>query len=195
MIESDAPDPLGELIRYGTVTSVDLAAARCVVEIGDVETGPIRWAEVRLGAVKIWCPPSEGEQVLVFCPEGDIAGAVVMGAIPSDDNPANGDSTKIVITLPDGAVISYDPEESDLSIVLPEEGKATVDAQGGIKLIGDVEIEGKLKVTEDADFGAKIHATGEIKSDDDVIAGTVKLKSHKHSGVTAGAAQSGVPVP
>ena len=56
---------IGELIRYGTVVSVDHAAATCAVRAGEVVTGPIRWAESRAGDVKVWSPPSEGEQVML----------------------------------------------------------------------------------------------------------------------------------
>jgi phage baseplate assembly protein V len=176
---------LGDMLRLGIVSAVDLSAGTCRVQIGDLETGDLPWLTGAAGGTHIWMPPSEGEQVLVLAPEGDSLAGLVLRGLPSDANPAPGDSTRIVIQLPDGGLLAYDPEEQFLEVILPEGGKA--------KLICDVEIDGKLTVTGDAQFDAKLHADGEIESDSDVKAGSISLKTHKHGGVQAGAAQSGVP--
>ncbi len=186
---SDPADPqrlIGDLLRLGTVKSVDHGAGTCRVQIGDIETGDLPWLAGSAGETHIWMPPSEGEQVLVLAPEGDTRAGLVMRGLPSDANPAPGNSRAVIMVFADGARISYDPEAQHLEAMLPDGGTA--------KLICDVEIDGKLKVTGDAQFDAKIHADGEIASDADVKAGAVSLKGHKHPGVQAGAAQTGAPV-
>lgn len=55
---------------------------------------------------------------------------------------------------------------------------------------GDIELKPATKVTVTGD----LMVTGDIKTDDgDVIAGTVSLKLHKHTGVTTGGGISGPP--
>lgn len=177
---------IGDLFRLGTVLSVDLSAGTCRVQIGDIETGDLPWLAGSAGETHIWMPPSVGEQVAVISPEGDTRAGIVLRGLSSDANPAPGDSRAVVMVFADGARISYDPEEHHLEAALPDGGTA--------KLICDVEIDGKLKVTGDAQFDAKIHADGEIASDTDVKASAISLKNHKHTGVQAGAAQTGTPV-
>ncbi|MCH4024044.1 MAG: phage baseplate assembly protein [Acetobacter sp.] len=61
----------------------------------------------------------------------------------------------------------------------------------------NVRIGGKQILAVDADgvvITGKLHATGIISSDDDVQAGSVSLKDHKHTGVKSGTEQSGQPV-
>lgn len=174
----DAPTDPDALARYATVASVDLAAARCTVMLDDdVESPPLPWAAPRMGATSVWLPPSLGEQVLVICPAGEIGAGIVVGAVPSDANPAPIDEPVALIRFKDGAVISYDPDASELLIQLPSGGTTVLASDGGVDIVGDVNV------------------TGKITASDDVVAGSVSLKGHKHTGVTAGTAQSGAPAP
>ncbi|HUD90237.1 MAG TPA: phage baseplate assembly protein V, partial [Sphingobium sp.] len=81
-----------------------------------------------------------------------------------------------------GAVIGYDHTAHSLHIVLPKGGTATLVAPGGATITGDVTINGNLSIT------------GKAEASEDVIGGGISLKNHKHTGVTAGGAQSGTPV-
>lgn len=187
------PTDTGALIQFGLVDSVDLGERTCVVAIGEILTAGIAWLEHRVGAMKIWCPPAVGEQVALLCPDGDIAGAVVIGALPSDANPAAGDSSTVVIEMADGSRITFDPEAHALDAVLAGDGKVRVEAKS-ITLIADqVHIEGELQVTGDASFDAGIHAAGQIASDDDVKAGGISLKAHIHDKTQPGSGVSGAP--
>jgi phage baseplate assembly protein V len=58
-----------------------------------------------------------------------------------------------------------------------------------VKAAVEVQVEAPL-----ATFSADVHVTGTLTADVDVVTGTVHLKTHKHSGVSAGGAQSGGPV-
>lgn len=170
----DTPEP-GELLRFGTIASIDLAGARCVVQAGDVVTGPIRWAEGRAGATRTWSPPSIGEQVLLLCPEGEPAAGVAMRGIASTANPPAGDSLRELIRFQDGAVIAYDPVAHALEAILPGGATAMIQADGGITLIGDVTL------------------TGTLTASGDVIASGISLTGHAHGGVQAGGASTGAP--
>lgn len=199
--EEDIPGDLSALIRFGIVIEVTLDPPRCRVRYGDpegdedeAESPAIRWLAGRAGKTRKWSPPSVGEEVLLLAPDGQVGNAVALTGLWNDDNPSPSTEDLEQLTFNDGAVISYDPVAHALVATLPDESSARI-AATTITFVGDVKVEGKLQVTEDAQFDAKVHAGGEIATDDDMKAGSVKLKTHKHSGVAAGAAQSGAPVP
>jgi phage baseplate assembly protein V len=181
---ADLEQLTGEVIQLGTVASVDHGTATCTVEIGDLTTGALPWLAQRAGGVKVWSPPTIGEQCVVFCPEGDLAGGIVLLGLWSDANPAPTNLRDVVmIEMPDGAVIAYDHRRQSLNVVLPEGGTATLVAPGGATITGDVTINGNVSIV------------GKVDVTDDVIGGGISLKSHKHKDVAAGTAQSGAPVP
>ncbi len=173
---------LGDIARLGTVASLDRASARITVQIGDAITGPIPWL-TRADALglSIWAPPGIGEQVLLICPEGEIAAAVAIPGIYSNANPAPASDEAYSLHIADGFVIRYDPAALSLDISLPAGGTFNLSAPGGASITGDLAVDGNITVT-----GA-ITATGNITGQG------VSLKTHKHLGVAAGAAVSGVP--
>lgn len=180
--QEDIPADISELIRIGTIASVDLAAKRCTVAYGDdddgeAETPPVRWLAPRAGRTKISSPPSVGEQVVLLCPDGQIAAGIALLGLEQDSFPlpdAKADET--VTEYPDGALIGYDAEMHALTAILPAGGTVIIDAAGGITLRGNVTVEGTVTVSED------------------VTAGGVSLKNHRHGNVQAGTAQTGTPV-
>lgn len=174
----DAPTDPDALARYASVVSVDLAAARCTVLLDDgVESPPLPWLAPRMGETRAWLPPSVGEQVLMICPGGEIGAGILVGGVPSDANPPPIDEPVVLIRFKDGAAISYDPETSELLMQLPSGATTVLVSDGGVDIVGDVTLNGKLTAS------------------DDVLAGSVSLKNHKHAGVQAGSAQTGAPVP
>jgi len=172
---ADARRDLGDLIRFGSIESVDLAAARCTVRAGDLVTGPIRWIEARAGATRSWSPPSAGEQVLLICAEGEIAAGIALRGIASAAHPPAGDSARELIEYSDGAVLAYDPEAHALEAILPAGAAARLVAPAGLTIEGDVSITGALTVSEDA------------------TAAGISLAHHKHGLVRAGTDTSGEP--
>lgn len=163
MDETDTQGLIGDLLRIGTIASVDLADATATVQAGDVTSPPLPWMEWA-GAFRTWSPPSVGEQVLLLCPEGDIAAAVILRGIFSDARPAPASDENPSLYGPGGLVITLTPD--GMRIVAP----------GGLAIEGDVAITGTLTASED------------------VIGGGISLKSHPHSGVQPGSGQSGGPV-
>lgn len=176
--EDTQTDP-DALIRIGVVASVDLADGTCTVTLDEddgAETQNIRWLHPRMGQTKMWCPPSVGEQVLVVCPGGEIGAAIAIGGLHSDASPPPIDEATPLLRFADGATLSYDPVAHELLMQLPSGATTVLISDGGIDLVGDVTLTGNLT------------ATG------DVLADGKSLKSHRHSGVTAGGAQTGLPV-
>ncbi|MET3723449.1 phage baseplate assembly protein V [Sphingomonas trueperi] len=181
---SDLNDPrrlIGNLMRLGTIDSLDLAEGTVRVRVGELLTGDIPFAAPRAGAVRIWSPPSLGEQVMLFCPEGDIEAGIILGALYSEAHPAPTSDGTFLVDFPDGTRLSYDAEAHKLAITLGESGAAEITAPGGLTLNADVQLNGKLD------------ATGKITSTDDVVGGSKSLKGHKHLQVQPGNGVSGAP--
>jgi phage baseplate assembly protein V len=173
----------GEVIQVGTVASIDHAARTCTVQLGDLETGDLPWVALLAGRVKLWCPPSAGEQCAVLCPEGDLDNGLVLPGIYSDANsPSTSDPDVFELEFPDGAIISYNHATHALTVTLPEGGTAALTAPGGVTIEGDVAIKGNVSIE------------GKAEASEDVVGGGISLKGHKHTGVAAGSAQSGAPV-
>lgn len=191
---------LENLVRFGVVDSVDHAAQRCTVRTGALLTTPLKWMVQRAGDARTAWAPSVGEQVLVFCPGGDPARAVVLTGINSDAAPAPaGADTAHVVVYPDGASISYDPEAHALAATLPDGATAALVATGGVHITGDVTITGKLNVSKDVDLAAKLHVASDVTVDTtlaaqtDVTGGGISLKNHQTTLVQPGAGLSGPP--
>lgn len=180
---------VGDLVRPGLIASVDHAAKRCTVEIGDLETGPLPWLAFRAGRLRIWSPPSVGEQCVLLCAEGDTNAGIVLPGLYCDAFDAPDSSPDIIkLEFEDGTAISYDMAAHALAISLASGGTATINAPGGVTITGDVSIVGKVSIEGDTDL------TGKLTASEDVIAAGKSLKSHMHSAVQPGSGQSGAPV-
>lgn len=194
------------LIRIGTIHSVDHAAVRVRVQTGALITQWLPWFERRAGETTIWNPPTVGEQCIVFSPSGEPASGVVLVGIHSELIQPPSHSPEIHVTkYPDGAVVSYNHAASALvvtgiktaNIVASESitldtplthctGTLTVDDlmtyKNGLRGSGGTAGNGN------AVTGDFIHHDGELSSEGVVLA------THRHSGVYAGEEISGVPV-
>lgn len=186
----EQPSEFEEMVRFGTVSSVDLAAGRIVVQSGEVETSSIRWVETRAGKTRTWSPPSVGEQVLLLCPSGEIAGAIAFRGVSQEAFPYPGNSLRELIQFDDGAVIAYDPEAHQLDVELPDGATIVVKSTGGVSIdasTGGLSIKGDVAIEGDVSIEGKVDATGDVK------AGDISLQQHKHGGVTAGGGTTGLP--
>ncbi len=175
----DTPTDPDALIRVGIVASVDVEAGTCTVMLDEqdgAETQAIRWLHPRMGATRVWCPPSVGEQGLVLCPGGEIGAAVFVGGLHSAAFPPPIDEATPLIRFADGATLSYDPVAHELLLQLPSGATTVLVSDGGVDIVGDVSL------------------TGTLTASVDVIGGGKSLKTHKHAGVQAGSSQTGTPV-
>jgi phage baseplate assembly protein V len=181
---------IGDVIRVGSVASVDRASATCTVRIGDLLTDDVPWLAFRAGGTKCWSPPAIGEQGLLLCPEGDTAAGVFLAGMTSDANPAPSAADKVdLLRFVDGAEIRYDAAAHLLVAKLPAGGRAELDAPAGIRLVGPVEIVGTLTTSDDVAIGGKAVAQG------DVTGAGISLKDHIHPGVQPGGGKSLAPLP
>jgi phage baseplate assembly protein V len=203
---------VSNLIKSGIVESIDYIKYKCRVRInGVLLTDPIPWIECRAGKNRTWNPPSLGEQVVVFCPSGELDnGYVLTGVNLSTNTPPSTDEFVHQITYFDGTVISYDRGSHSLNITQPAIGSSlniTVAGNTTINSTGNTLIEASGNATLSAGLIARIEAGTEIQivaplvnvtstiiSSGDVVAGGKSLMTHKHSGVRSGGDQTGTPV-
>ena len=188
----DIPFDAAAMIDFGTVVSVDLAEARCVVRTGDpdedeAETPPIRWATIAAGNTRVWRPPSVGEQGFVIKVDGEVSNAVFLPAIVCDAFPPVGNSETNRIEFIDGSRIDYDPTGHAFEINLSAGATAKIIAPGGLTIDADVTING------DVHLNGNMTATGTIDATTDVIGAGKSLKNHVHKDVRVGTALSGPP--
>jgi len=181
MTALDPQKLIGDTLRLGTIETIDLAQASCRVRVGEIVTGDIPWFAARAGATRTWSPPSVGEQCLLICPEGDEEAGLALLGIYSDANPAPSAEDLHLVLFKDGALISYDPKSHELAANLPAGGKLSVNAPGGVSIVGPVHVEGAVTCSET------------ITADQDVVGGGKSLKDHVHTKVQAGGAVSGPP--
>lgn len=118
---------LQSIINRGIVTQVDHAAARCRVQIDGLETDWLKFTSARIGKVKIWNPPSIGEQVLVISETGELSTGLVTTSFDYDDQPmpsANADTFEI--RCDDGATFIYNHATHNLGVTLPDDSTTTL---------------------------------------------------------------------
>lgn len=176
---------LASMLLWGTVAEVDLADPRVKVRYGEgAVSGWVPWMAVAAGNPAAFNAPVVGEQCALLSPSGVIgSGWAQRGfyctAFPAPDSAAGIDTRAYA----DGATISYDPAAHELAAVLPDGGKASVAAPGGLAVAGDVTIAGALEISGDlAVQGAAMrHAGADVG------------RSHVHGGVQSGPAVTGPP--
>lgn len=180
-------DPSTETaFELATIAEIDPAKAEVRVEVDGQLSGWMPLATIGAGQVRVWIPPSVGEQVLVACPDGDLDAGMVVARLHQNLWPAAAPLvpdalTCTIIAFDDGGLITYDIANSRLQITLPQGGCVEAAAPAGFALTGSVEIFGDVQVT------GTITATG------DVTAGPTSLRQHRHTAVQAGSAVSGPP--
>lgn len=112
------------LIRVGTIHSVDHAAVRCRVQTGKLVTQWLPWLERRAGETTTWDPPTVGEQCIVFSPSGEPAsGLVLVGIHSALIKPPSHSPDTHVTRYPDGGLIEYDHALNEYRLTVPDGGR------------------------------------------------------------------------
>lgn len=99
---AEADRRIANLISIGRVIVVGAGTAR--VAIGELETPDIPVGQYRAGGLALWWMPTVGEQVVVACPSGDLARAVILCSIYAGNAPS-GDAAVPMIALAGGRMV------------------------------------------------------------------------------------------
>ena len=153
------------VVRKGQVLQVTHNPPKCRVATGELESAWIPWLAIA-GETREWEPPTVGQQVLLLCPGGEMADAVAVPGLYSDDLPAPSTTPSAhVRAYPDGARIEYDHATHQMAATLPD--GATVKAS-------TITLDGKTRCTGDLDVAGTVTAGGDVK------VGSISLTGHKH---------------
>lgn len=195
---------LENIVRIGTVHSVDHRAVRCRVQSGKLITHWLRWHTPRAGNTRTWDPPTIGEQAIVLSPSGVLENGIVFYGLNSDDRPAPSDNADEHVTVyPDGARTTYNHASGALTIngiktaTVQAAEHVTVDCPEST-FTGNVLIKGTLTVDDlltylngiagsggSAGNGNRI--TGDFLHQDGVLSSNgIVLHLHVHGGIQPG---------
>ena len=175
---------LGNVVLMGIVAEIDAEQARVRVDADGLRTAWLPWAERRTGpGVRTWCAPEVGEQVVLVCPYGDPAQAVVVGSIYRDAYPAPANAATLHRTIyADGSRVEYDRAAHALTVFVGEGTvtvhckTATVTASESVTLDAPT-----VRATGDVAIDGRLTAQGEIATPSEVKAGDIGLKAHHHT--------------
>jgi len=141
---------LSNMICLGTIIETDYESAVVRVKIGDIVTAWLPWLERRAGNNISWQAPELSEQVIVLSPSGELNQGVVLRGLYQDTAlPPVTSPHKDHMTYADGAVIEYDREAHHLKAILPEGATTELVSSGGIRVVGDVLVEGDITSTKE----------------------------------------------
>lgn len=192
----EAERRLNNVINLGIVTQVNHDDAVCRVQIDSNETDWLPFGGTRMGNVKVWNPPSVGEQVLVISENGELDTAVVTSSFDYDDHPMpSSNANSIEIHCKDGAVFSYDHTAHQLDVRLPTESTTNVQSNT-IHVSGDnIEVRCKEFLVGCNNYRincSNYHLNSSSNNQDGelVINGTPYL-NHTHKKVTPGKGNTG----
>lgn len=160
---------VANVVRYGAIHDVDHTRALARVAYATDEGGnPVLtgwlpfWTRMA-GEDAEWRPPSPGELAILLAPSGELASGVILAGLNTGKfPPPDASQAKHVVAYRDGAIVSYDTEQHELSAVLPDGGKASVAAPGGLSIEGDTEATGNLTVNGNLTVDGDLSATGTL---------------------------------
>lgn len=138
---SDLARRLENLIIIGTVDELDHQAKRLRVKSGELKTDWLPWpAELGRNHIR-WRPLRVGQQLILACPSGDPAQAVIIGQLYSASMlPPSTDENLDIVQWEDGSFIEYDSSAHQLTVTV-NGGDVALNATGNV----DAAIGGNLE--------------------------------------------------
>lgn len=205
---------LANLVRIGTVETVDYPAKKVRVRVGKILTGWITWGTDSAEGDLDWSPYETGEQVMMLAPNGELATAVVICALNRDAAPPPKDAAHVHYRkFKDGAEIEYNRNShtlrvegvANVHIIGTNETKvvcktARVEASDSVTLqtpettcTGNLTVDGDHRVKGDTKVDGNVDCDKTVKAKVDCISGTVSGKLHIH--MPGGRKRTGPPKP
>ncbi|WP_337263327.1 MULTISPECIES: phage baseplate assembly protein V [unclassified Serratia (in: enterobacteria)] len=174
---------LANVVRLGTVDSIQMDPPRVRIATGGLVTTWIPWLTLRAGSAVTWWPPTIGEQVIVLAANGELTTAVALLGLYGEAAPAPSDSNTANITrYPDGAQVSYDPASST--------GDFTGVADLHIDASGTLHIDAtRVILNADVVINGSVTQGGGAMTSNGIV-----VHTHQHGGVKSGGDTSGGPV-
>lgn len=182
---------LANVASLGTVTETDYSDAkkpRVRVKIGKQTTGWLAFSTGSASGNGEWNPLHSGEQVVLLAPSGDLAQAVIVGRVNSNNAQApDTDPNVTARTWEDGAREEYNRQAHAKKITVPDGGSIQF-------AVGN----SSLTINSDSitlSVGGKSFTLGSSGwvGNADVVADGVSLVHHIHPGVRSGSDKTQEP--
>lgn len=202
MNTADLNRRIESIIRLGTIAEVDHAARKLRVKTGGLLTNWLAWpAEVGRN-FRRWRPLRTGTQVVLACPSGDPAQAVIIQILYTQELDTPSDQPHIdLIEFNDGSAIQYDSINNSLSV----RTMGNLDLNIGTAESGQSPARGDLNAN--VERNVKISVAGTVtleyehlylkgpvtQTDGDMTSDGISAQHHKHDGVVPGPALTGEP--
>lgn len=176
-ILSEQQRRLHNIATIGTVFDVNPDDQTMRLDVGDNQTDWLPIPALAAGQVRVWRCPSVGEQFLLVSPSGELANAIPVLSLYSNQHPSpSNDPNEIRVRFNDSDFLSIKNQDSQLTLKL-----------------NDIVFDGDLTVTGGVDVGENVLVGGDIHSLGDTVAGSISLKSHTHGNVQSGRSNTGAP--
>lgn len=176
-ILSEQQRRLHNIATIGTVFDVNPDDQTMRLDVGDNQTDWLPIPALAAGQVRVWRCPSVGEQFLLVSPSGELANAIPVLSLYSNQHPSpSNDPNEIRVRFNDSDFLSIKNQDSQLTLK-----------------INDIVFDGDLTVTGGVDVGENVLVGGDIHSLGDIVAGSISLKSHTHGKVMGGNSTTGAP--
>ena len=177
-ILSEQQRRLHNIATIGTVFDVNPDDQTMRLDVGDNQTDWLPIPALAAGQVRVWRCPSVGEQFLLVSPSGELANAIPVLSLYSNQHPSpSNDPNEIRVRYNDSDFLSVKTQDSQLILQIND----VIFDVNSTTLTGDLTVDGSVQVD------------GNIHSDGDTVAGSISLQKHKHGGVMGGNSTTGAP--
>ena len=177
-ILSEQQRRLHNIATIGTVFDVNPDDQTMRLDVGDNQTDWLPIPALAAGQVRVWRCPSVGEQFLLVSPSGELANAIPVLSLYSNQHPSpSNDPNEIRVRFNDSDFLSVNTQDSQLTLKIND----VIFDVNSTTLTGNLAVNGNVQVD------------GNIHSDGDTVAGSISLQKHKHGGVMGGNSTTGAP--
>ncbi|KVX55978.1 phage baseplate assembly protein V [Burkholderia cepacia] len=113
------------LTQSAVVEAITYDPPRVKVRVGDWVSDWLKWQAGAAGKVRHWRPPSVDEEVALWAPSGDLAGAFVAPGYYTEQHGGSGRSSpdETAIDYPDGAYEQYNHASHEYVLSVPAGGR------------------------------------------------------------------------
>lgn len=139
------------LIRPGVVTEIDLDRALVRVRYAEAPdeavSGWLPWLATRAGGDRTWWAPEVGEGVVMLAPGGEMASAVVIGALyqESPHDAPSSSADEHVVEYATGAKVVHDRAAKTFTVTTAGGHVVEIDDDANVSVDGDVLADGDVR--------------------------------------------------
>ncbi|HDR9796673.1 TPA: phage baseplate assembly protein V [Burkholderia cenocepacia] len=193
------------LTQSAVVEAITYDPPRVKVRVGDWVSDWLKWQAGAAGKVRHWRPPSVDEEVALWAPSGDLAGAFVAPGYYTEQHGGAGRSNpdETATDFPDGAFEQYNHASHEYVLSMPAGGRIVFRIGGtefelkadGAKLLADIPdstftgnttteqlltFNGGMQGKPGKGGGVAMKIAGGAEYTADVVAGGKSLTKHRH---------------